>query len=68
MTPAIYAVLIMEISAQLAQEQEAPAPSKTAATRPIASPKKSTITCVKSKLVKKIIGVNPKCPSGYKKK
>jgi len=27
----------------------------------------STITCVKSKLVKKITAVNPKCASGYKK-
>lgn len=30
--------------------------------------KKSTITCVKGKTVKKVTGINPKCPSGYKKK
>ena len=30
--------------------------------------KKTTITCVKGKLTKKITGVNPKCPAGYKKK
>jgi hypothetical protein len=30
--------------------------------------KKTTITCVKEKKVKKIISVNPKCPKGYKKK
>jgi hypothetical protein len=30
--------------------------------------KKATITCVKGKLAKKITAVNPKCPSGYKKK
>ncbi len=29
---------------------------------------KSTITCVKGKLTKKITGTNPKCPGGYKKK
>lgn len=29
---------------------------------------KSTITCSKGKLTKKITGVNPKCPAGYKKK
>ncbi len=29
---------------------------------------KSTITCVKGKVTKKVTGVNPKCPSGYKKK
>jgi hypothetical protein len=30
--------------------------------------KKSTITCIKGKLTKKITAVNPKCPAGYKKK
>ena len=29
---------------------------------------KSTITCFKGKLVKKVTAVNPKCPTGYKKK
>ena len=29
---------------------------------------KSTITCVKGKVTKKVTGVSPKCPSGYKKK
>ena len=29
---------------------------------------KTTITCVKGKATKKVIAVNPKCPSGYKKK
>lgn len=30
--------------------------------------KKKSIACVKGKLTKKIVGVNPKCPAGYKKK
>lgn len=30
--------------------------------------KKSTITCVKGKVVKKFSAVSPKCPAGYKKK
>jgi subtilisin family serine protease len=30
--------------------------------------KKTTITCIKGKLIKKVIAVNPKCPAGYKKK
>jgi hypothetical protein len=30
--------------------------------------KKSTITCFKGKLTKKVTAVSPKCPSGYKKK
>jgi M6 family metalloprotease-like protein len=29
---------------------------------------KTTITCVKGKLTKKVTGINPKCPSGYKRK
>lgn len=29
---------------------------------------KTTITCVKGKLTKKITGINPKCPMGYTKK
>jgi len=32
------------------------------------SNKKSTITCYKDKTSKKVTGVNPKCPVGYKKK
>jgi hypothetical protein len=30
--------------------------------------KKTTITCVKGKLVKKVTAVKPKCPSGYRAK
>lgn len=33
-----------------------------------AETKKTTITCVKGKLTKKVTAVNPKCPKGYKKK
>ena len=36
--------------------------------RILASPKKSTITCVKGKITKKVTAVNPKCPTGYKVK
>lgn len=32
------------------------------------SPKKSTITCVKKGLIKKVSAINPQCPAGYKKK
>ena len=34
----------------------------------VAALKKTTITCTKGKLTKKVIAVKPKCPSGYKKK
>ena len=33
-----------------------------------ASLKKTTITCVKGKLTKKVTAIKPKCPTGYKKK
>ena len=33
-----------------------------------ATKKKSTISCVKGKVTKKVTGISPKCPSGYKKK
>jgi hypothetical protein len=39
-----------------------------AAAEKAALSKKITITCVKAKLTKKVTGVNPKCPSGYKRK
>lgn len=43
--------------------------AQQAATATKAAPKKSsTITCVKGKVSKKISGINPRCPTGYKKK
>ena len=48
------------IAADLKAKQEAE--TKAAATR------KTTITCVKGKLSKKITAVKPKCPTGYKLK
>jgi len=47
-------------AAELKAKQEAEA--KAAAT------KKTTITCVKGKLTKKVTAVKPVCPAGYKKK
>ena len=42
-------------------------PTPTASAKPVAA-KKTSITCVKGKTTKKVTAVNPKCPSGYKKK
>lgn len=45
-----------------------PSPSKTPSqisSSPLAKPR-ATITCIKGKTTKKIIGVNPKCPNGYR--
>lgn len=36
--------------------------------QPVTESKKSSITCTKGKLTKKVSAVKPKCPSGYKKK
>jgi hypothetical protein len=52
-----------EAAAELKAKQEAEAKAKAEAAK-----KKTTITCVKGKLTKKVTAVNPKCPSGYKKK
>ena len=43
------------------------AAEKLAATK-VAALKKTTITCIKGKLVKKVTAVKPVCPKGYKKK
>jgi hypothetical protein len=44
-----------------------PSASPSPTTKPVATPKK-TITCIKGKSSKKVTAVNPKCPSGWKKK
>jgi hypothetical protein len=62
------------IQMQLKQLEEpkvvaAPSPSPTLSATP--SPvavRKSTITCIKGKMTKKVTATNPKCPMGYKKK
>jgi hypothetical protein len=42
--------------------------AKQAAAAKVAALKKSTITCIKGKLTKKVTATKPKCPAGYKKK
>lgn len=54
--------LKVKVDAELKAKREAEAKAKAAANR------KTTITCVKGNIIKKITDVNPKCPSGYKKK
>ena len=55
------------------QSTTTPATSSVTNVKPTVAPKpvvvkKTTITCVKGKVSKKITAVNPTCPSGYKKK
>jgi M6 family metalloprotease-like protein len=49
-------------AAELRAKQEAEAKAA------LAAKKKTTITCVKGKLTKKVTAVKPTCPKGYKKK
>jgi hypothetical protein len=59
------------IKVKLSQEAANPAPSATpspSASAKAATPKKTTITCVKGKTTKKVTAIKPTCPTGYKKK
>jgi len=56
-----------EAKAKAEAEAKAKAEAEAKAKAEVAT-KKSTITCVKGKLTKKVTAVNPKCPKGYKKK
>ncbi len=53
---------------KLKQDAEAKAAADKLASSKAAAQKKSTITCLKGKLIKKVTDVKPKCPSGYKKR
>jgi len=61
-------------AAELKAKQEAEAKAaadlkaKQEADAKAAEPKKTIITCLKGKLVKKVTAVKPTCPKGYKKK
>ena len=58
-----------EIEAQIESlvDEDIAAEAKAAAEK-AAAQKKTSITCVKGKLTKKVTAVNPKCPSGYTKR
>jgi hypothetical protein len=58
-----------EAELRLAAEQVALAlKAKEEADAKAAALKKTTITCVKGKVIKKVTSVSPKCPAGYRKK
>ena len=50
--------------------QPTPSPTPTVSSTKTTAPlvKKITVTCVKGKSIKKVTGVTPKCPAGFKKK
>jgi hypothetical protein len=78
--PAERQAVIDKAAAELKAKQEADAKAAAdkaaaelkakaeAASKAAASVKKTTITCVKGKLTKKVTAVKPVCPNGYKKK
>jgi len=57
-----------EAKAKAKADEEAKAKAEVEAKAKVALSKKTTIRCVKGKMVKKVTAVNPKCPTGYKKK
>ena len=73
--PTIKVKLSQEASAPGATPTPTPAATQTPPPTQIAAPtvttkpalaKKTTITCVKGKVTKKVTALSPKCPSGYK--
>lgn len=54
-----------ELAAKLAAQSATASPSPAVTTR---STSKRTITCIKGKVTRKITGVAPKCPAGFKRK
>ena len=59
------------IANEIDEKQKAAAELKAkqdVAAKAAAAKKKTTITCVKGKLTKKVTAVKPVCPKGYKKK
>ena len=65
---------VIRLAAELKAKQEAEAKAaadlkaKQEAAAKAAALKKTTITCIKGKLTKKVTAVKPVCPKGYKKK
>ena len=57
-----------ELKAKQEAEAKAEAAKILASAKTAATNKKTTITCVKGKLTKKVTAVKPTCPKGYKKK
>ncbi|MSV55883.1 MAG: hypothetical protein F2651_01995 [Actinobacteria bacterium] len=71
-SPTLKVKLTQDASAVAVTPTPSATPSASAEPAPQASiapvAKKSTITCIKGKLTKKVTAASPKCPTGYKKK
>ena len=62
---AAYGFTFSNPTVKVTLSQQSTVPVTTAS--PVAS-KKTSITCIKGKTIKKVTAVNPKCPSGFRKK
>jgi hypothetical protein len=60
-------VIKIKLSQDAAVTPPAPSPSASASAAPVAA-KKTSITCVKGKTTKKVLGIKPTCPKGFKLK
>jgi hypothetical protein len=58
---------VIAVANEFLAEQVIREKSAVVVTKP-APLKKTTITCVKSKVTKKVTGIKPTCPKGYRKK
>ena len=66
--PAYNYIDLITLAENYVQENYRAILEEPAATKAAVPIMKKTIKCEKGKLVKKVSGVNPKCPKGYKKK
>ena len=66
-TPNIKVKLSQEKPVVVPTPSPTPSPTPTPTITPVVA-KKTSITCVKGKISKKVTAVNPKCPTGYMKK
>jgi hypothetical protein len=67
-TPTIKAVIKQDKGVPNSPSSESKDESESQKVIPLPTKKKITITCIKGKSIKKVIGVKPLCPKGYAKK
>lgn len=66
-SPTVRVKLSQDAAVATASPTPTPSPSSSATAAPVAA-KKTSITCVKGKTIKKVSAINPVCPKGFKKK
>jgi len=66
-SPTVRVKLTQDAAVATASPTPTPSPSSSATAAPVAA-KKTSITCVKGKTIKKVSAINPVCPKGFSKK